>query len=170
MFCNAYGTSAITQKRDVGALLTKIAYGIGDPKQQGTITSSNNVLSIDDRLGYTRLFARWLRNQPGTQKLTSTWCRFPIQMTISKIGIQKTIKCKRKGRQVPKPKLRSISQIAEKSSWGLVDAKSSTTLENEHTYTNWTVCLASSSSGGGSRSCSGTLGSRALFPRQHPVL
>jgi hypothetical protein len=58
MFCNAYGTSAITQKRDVGALLTKIAYGIGDPKQQGTITSSNNVLSIDDRLGYTRLFAR----------------------------------------------------------------------------------------------------------------
>jgi hypothetical protein len=32
IFGNAYGTRSTTQERDVGALLTKITQGIGDPK------------------------------------------------------------------------------------------------------------------------------------------
>jgi hypothetical protein len=58
IFGNAYGTGATTQERDVGALLTKITLGIGDPKQLGTTTSSSNVLNFGGRLGYTRLLTR----------------------------------------------------------------------------------------------------------------
>jgi hypothetical protein len=49
IFGNTYGTSAITQERDVGALLTKITQGIGDPKQLGTtLVAATYLTSVVD--------------------------------------------------------------------------------------------------------------------------
>ena len=60
---NAYGTGAITQKWNLGTLLTKITQSIGDPKELGTATSSSNVLGFCGGLGYTGLLARGPRHQ-----------------------------------------------------------------------------------------------------------
>jgi hypothetical protein len=87
IFGNAYGTSTITHERNVGALLTKVTESIGDPKQMGTVTSHNYILSLGGRLSYTWLFARRPRNQQGTQELVSTRSRFLIDTTPYKVGI-----------------------------------------------------------------------------------
>jgi hypothetical protein len=46
VLCNAYGTGAITLKWNMGILLTKVTYGVCDPKELRETTSSGNVLSI----------------------------------------------------------------------------------------------------------------------------
>ena len=66
VFGNAYGTGAITQKWNLGTLLTKVTQSIGDPKELGTATSSSNILSVCGGLGYTGLLARGPRHQRGT--------------------------------------------------------------------------------------------------------
>jgi hypothetical protein len=53
------------------------------------------------------------RNKWGTQKLASTWSWFLINTTPRKVGIWKTKEQKRRGRQVPKTKLRSVLKIPE---------------------------------------------------------
>jgi hypothetical protein len=53
IFGNAYGTSAITHERNMGALLTEVTQRIGDPKQLGTTTSSDYILGLGGRLSYT---------------------------------------------------------------------------------------------------------------------
>jgi hypothetical protein len=71
IFGNANGTRAITHKRHMGTLLTKVTQCVCDPKQLGATTSGSNILGFSGRLSYTRLFARRPRNKRGTQKLTS---------------------------------------------------------------------------------------------------
>jgi hypothetical protein len=113
IFGNTNGTRAITHERYMGTLLTKITQRVYDPKQLGATTSGSNILSFCGRLSYTRLFARRPRNKRGTQRLTSPRSRLPIDSTPRKIGIRKTKKRKRRGRRVPKTKLRSVSKILE---------------------------------------------------------
>jgi hypothetical protein len=45
ILCNAYGTSAITLKWDMGILLTKVIHGVCDPKGLRATTSCGNVLA-----------------------------------------------------------------------------------------------------------------------------
>jgi hypothetical protein len=113
VFGNTNGTRAITHERHMGTLLTKVTQRVCDPKQLGATTSDSNILSFCGRLSYTRLFARRPRNERGTQKLTRPRSRLPINSTPRKIGIRKTKKRKRRGRRVPKTKLRSVSKIPE---------------------------------------------------------
>jgi hypothetical protein len=113
LFGNTNGTRAITQERHMGTLLTKITQRVCDPKQLGATTSGSNILGFCGRLSYTRLFARRPRNKGGTQKLTSPQSRLPIDSTPRKIGIRKPKKRKRRGRRVPKTKVRSVSKIPE---------------------------------------------------------
>jgi hypothetical protein len=109
-FGNTNSTHAITHERNMGTLLTKVTQRVCDPKQLGATTSGNNILSFCGKLSYTRLFARRPRNKRGTQKLTSPRSRLPIDR---KIGIRKAKRRKRRGRRVPKTKLRSVSKILE---------------------------------------------------------
>jgi hypothetical protein len=113
IFGNTNGTHVITHERYMGTLITKITKCVCDPKQLGATTSGSNILGFCGRLSYTRLFARRPRNKRGTQKLTSPRSRLPIDSTPSKVGIRKTKKRKRRGRRVPKTKLRSVSKIPE---------------------------------------------------------
>jgi hypothetical protein len=113
IFGNTNGTRAITHKRNMGTLLTKVTQRVCDPKQLGATTSDSNILDFCGRLGYTRLFVRRPRNKRGTQKLTSPRSRLPIDSTPHKIGIRKTKKRQRGGRRVPKTKFRSVSKIPE---------------------------------------------------------
>ena len=53
IFGYAYGTGAVTEKWNLGALLTKVTHGIGHPKQLGTATSSSYIFSLSGGLGYT---------------------------------------------------------------------------------------------------------------------
>jgi hypothetical protein len=57
VFCNAYGTGAITLKWDMCILLTKVTHGVCDPKELRATTSSGNVLCLGSGLSNTRLFA-----------------------------------------------------------------------------------------------------------------
>jgi hypothetical protein len=68
VLCNAYGTGAITLKRDMGILLTKVTHGVCNPKELRAKTSSGNVLCLGGGLSNTRLFAGTPRHQRGTQK------------------------------------------------------------------------------------------------------
>jgi hypothetical protein len=111
IFGNTNGTHAITHKRYMITLLTKITQRVCDPKQLRATTSGSDILGFCGRLSYTRLFAKRPRNKRGTQKLTSPRSRLPIDLTPRKIGIRKTKKRKRRGRRVPKTKLRSLSKI-----------------------------------------------------------
>jgi hypothetical protein len=113
IFGNTNGTHAITHERYLGTLLTKITQHVCDPKKLGATTNGSNVLSFCGRLSYTRLFATRPRNKQGTEKLTSPRSRLPIDSTPHKIFIRKTKKRKRRGRRVPKTKLRSVSKILE---------------------------------------------------------
>jgi hypothetical protein len=113
IFGNTNGTRAITHERHMGTLLTKATQRVCDPKQLGATTSGRNIHGFCGRLSYTGLFARIPRNKQGTQKLTSPRSRLPIDSTPHKIGIRKTKKRKRRGRRVPKTKLRSVSKIPE---------------------------------------------------------
>jgi hypothetical protein len=110
-FGNTNGTRAITHKSYMRTLLTKITQRVCDPKQLKATTSGSNILVFYGRMSYTRLFTRRPRNKRGTQKLTSPRSRLPINSTPCKIGIRKTKKQKRRGRRVPKTKLRSVSKI-----------------------------------------------------------
>jgi hypothetical protein len=108
IFGNTNGTRATTHERYMGTLLTKITQRVCDPKQLGATTSGSNIFGFCGRLSYTRLFARRPRNKQGTQKLTSPRSRLPIDSTPRKIGIRKNKKRKRRGRRVPKTKLKSV--------------------------------------------------------------
>jgi hypothetical protein len=46
VLCNAYGTSAVTLKWDMGILLTKVTHGVCDPKELRATTSCGNVLCL----------------------------------------------------------------------------------------------------------------------------
>jgi hypothetical protein len=119
IFGNTNGSRAITHKRHMGTLFTKVTQRVCDPKQLEATTSGSNILGFCGRLSYTRLFARRPRNKRGTQKLTSPRSRLPIDSTPRKIGIRKTKKRNRGGRRVPKTKLRSVSKIPEDPLHGL---------------------------------------------------
>jgi hypothetical protein len=87
VLCNAYGTSAITLKWDMGILLTKVTHGVGDPKELRATTSSGNILGLGRGLSNTRLLAGRPRDQRRTQKLASPRNGLPIQPTPAKIRI-----------------------------------------------------------------------------------
>jgi hypothetical protein len=104
VFCYAYGTSAITKKWDLGALLTKVSQSVWDPQQLGTTTRGCNILRLGGGLSYTRLLAGRPRNQRGPKKLASTRSRLPLDSATSKIRIRKTMKWKSRGGRMPKAK------------------------------------------------------------------
>jgi hypothetical protein len=164
---HTYGTGAIILKWDMGILVTKVTHGVCDPKELRARTSSGNVLCLGSGLSNTRLFAGRPRHQWRTQKLVSLISGLPIQLTIGKIRIRKTMRTRNtKGR----------SRECDASTWKfaspLADAKSSETLENERTDIPRTGCLASSpSSRGVTQSCSGTpSGPRVHLPCRHQEL
>jgi hypothetical protein len=66
VLCHAYGTGAITLKWDMGILLTKVAHGVGDPKELRATTSSGNILGLGRGLSNTRLLAGRPRHQRRT--------------------------------------------------------------------------------------------------------
>ena len=113
VFGNAYGTGAITQKWNLGTLLTKVTQSVGDPKELGTATRSSNVLGFCGGLGYTGLLARGPRHQRRTQKLTSTRGRLAIQATPSKISIGVSRQAECRGGRKPKTQVRRLLQILE---------------------------------------------------------
>jgi hypothetical protein len=115
VLCNAYGTSAITLKWDMGVLLTKVTHGVRDPKELRATTSSGNVLCLGSGLSNPRLFARKPRHQRRTQKLASPRSGLPIQPTPDKIRIRKIMKRQRRGRGVPKAEVGSVTQVPENS-------------------------------------------------------
>jgi hypothetical protein len=92
VFCNAYGTGAITLKWDMGRLLTKVTHVVRNPKELRATTSSGNVLCLDSGLSNTLLFAGRPRQQRRTQNLASPRSGLPIQPTPGKIRIRKTMK------------------------------------------------------------------------------
>jgi hypothetical protein len=53
VFCNAYGTGAVTLKWDMGILLTIVTHGVCDPKELRATTSSGNVLCLGSGLSNT---------------------------------------------------------------------------------------------------------------------
>jgi hypothetical protein len=55
--CYTYGTDAVTLKWNIGILLTKVTYGVCDPKELITTTSCGNILYLGSGLSNTRLFA-----------------------------------------------------------------------------------------------------------------
>jgi hypothetical protein len=63
IFGNTNGTRAITHKRYMRTLLTKITQRVCDPKQLRATTSGSDILDFCGRLSYTRLFARRPRNK-----------------------------------------------------------------------------------------------------------
>jgi hypothetical protein len=67
VLCNAYGTSAITLKWDMGILLTKVTPSVCDSKELRAMTSSGNVLYLGSGLSNTRLFAGRPRHQRSSQ-------------------------------------------------------------------------------------------------------
>jgi hypothetical protein len=87
VLCNAYGTSAITLKWDMGILLTKVIHGVCDPEELRATTSSDNVLGFGSGLSNTQLFAGRPRHQRRTQKLASPRSGLPIQPTPGKIRV-----------------------------------------------------------------------------------
>jgi hypothetical protein len=115
VLCNAYGTGAITLKRDMGILLIKVTHGVCDPKELRATTSCGNVLRLGSGWSNTRLFAGRPRHQRRSQKLASPRSGLPIQPTPSKIRVSKTMKCQRRGRGVPKAKVGSMTQVPENS-------------------------------------------------------
>jgi hypothetical protein len=113
VLCNAYGTSAITLKWDMGILLTKVTHGVCDPKELRATTSCGNVLCLGSGLSNTRLFAGRPRHQRRSQKLASPKSGLPIQPTPDKIRTWKTTKRQRRGRGVPKAEAGSVTQVPE---------------------------------------------------------
>jgi hypothetical protein len=107
VLCNAYGTSAITLKWDMGILLTKVAHGVCDRMELRATNSSRNVLCVGSGLSNTQLFAGGPRHQRRSQKPTSPRSGLPIQPTPDKIHIRKTMKHQRRGRGVPKTEVGS---------------------------------------------------------------
>jgi hypothetical protein len=53
VLCNAYGTSAVTLKWNMGILLTKVTHGVCDPKELRATTSCDNVLYLGSGLSNT---------------------------------------------------------------------------------------------------------------------
>jgi hypothetical protein len=115
ILCNTYGTSAITLKRDIVILLTKVTQGVCDPKELRATTSSGNVFCLGSGLSNTQLFAGRPRHQRRSQKLASPRSGLPIQPTPGKILIQKTMKRQRRGRGVPKAEVGSVTQVPKNS-------------------------------------------------------
>jgi hypothetical protein len=53
VLCNAYGTGAVTFKWDMGILLTRVTYGVCDPKELRATTSCGNILCLGSGLSNT---------------------------------------------------------------------------------------------------------------------
>jgi hypothetical protein len=115
VLCNDYGTGAITLKRDMDILLTKVTHSVCNPKELRATTSSGNVLCLSSGLCNTRMFAGIPRHQRGTQKLASHRSGLPIQPTPGKIRIRKTMKSQRRGSGVPKAEVRSVARLPKNS-------------------------------------------------------
>jgi hypothetical protein len=115
VFCNAYGTGAVTLKWDMGILLTKVTHGVCDPKELRATTSSGNVLCLGSGLSNTRLFAGRPRHQRRSRKQASPRSGLPIQPTPGKIRIRKTMKSQRGGHGVPKAKVGGVMQVPKNS-------------------------------------------------------
>jgi hypothetical protein len=90
IFGNTNGTQAITHKRYMGALLTKVTQRVCNPKQLGATTSGNNIFGFCGRLSYTRLFAKRPRNKRRTQKLISPEVDFLSTRHPAKSASEKT--------------------------------------------------------------------------------
>jgi hypothetical protein len=115
VLCNAYGTGAVTLKRNMGILLTKVTHVVCDPKELRAITSYENILCLGSGLSNTRLFAGRPRHQRGSQKLASPRSALPIQPTPGKIRIRKTMKSQRRGRRIPKAEVGGVTQVPKNS-------------------------------------------------------
>jgi hypothetical protein len=113
VFCNTYGTGAVTLKRDMGILLTKVTHGVCDPKELRATTSCCNVLCLGNGLRNTRLFVGRPRHQRRSQKQASPRSGLPIQPTPGKICIWKTTKSQKRGRGVTKAEVGSVTQVPE---------------------------------------------------------
>jgi hypothetical protein len=98
VLCNVYGTSAVTLKWNKGILLTKVTHGVCDPKELRATTTCDNLLCLGSGLSNTRLFAGRPRHQRRSQKLASPRSGLPIQSTLGKIRIRKTMKSQKRGR------------------------------------------------------------------------
>jgi hypothetical protein len=159
-------------KWDMGILLTKVTHGVWNLKELRAKTSSDNVLCLASGLSNTRLFAGRPIHQRRTQKLASPRSGLPIQPTPGKIRVWKNHEAPKKRTRSTKGRSRECDASTWKFASPLADAKSSETLENEHTDIPRTGCPASSpSSKGVTRSCSGTpSGPRVHLPRPHQEL
>jgi hypothetical protein len=112
VLCNTYGTSAVTLMWDMGILLTKVTHGVCDPKDLRARTSCSQILCLGSGLSNTRLFAGRPRHQRRTQELASPKSGLPIQSTLGKIRVRKSMKSQRRRHGVPKAVVRSMSQIS----------------------------------------------------------
>jgi hypothetical protein len=115
VLCNAYGTSAVTLKWNMGILLTKVTHGVRDSKELRATTSSGNVLCLGSGLSKTRLFVGRPRHRRRSQNLISPRSGLPIQPTPDKIRIWKPMKRQRRVRAVPKAEVGSVTQVPENS-------------------------------------------------------
>jgi hypothetical protein len=66
VLCNTYGTGAVTLKWVVGILLTKVTYGVCDPKELRATTSCDCILFLGSGLSIIRLFVGRQRHQRRT--------------------------------------------------------------------------------------------------------
>jgi hypothetical protein len=71
VLCYTYGTGAVTLKRNMGILLTKVTRGVCDPKELRETTSYGNILCLGSGLRNTRLLAGRPRHQRRSQELAS---------------------------------------------------------------------------------------------------
>jgi hypothetical protein len=113
VLCNTYDTGAVSLKWDMGILLTKATHGVCDSKELRATTSCGHILCLGSGLSNTRLFARRLRHQRGTQELASPRSELPIQPTLGKIRVRKSMKSQRRRHGVPRAEVGCVSQITE---------------------------------------------------------
>jgi hypothetical protein len=111
ILCITYGTGGVTLKWDVGVFLTKVTHGVCDPKVLKATTSCGHILCLSSGLSNTRLFVGRPRHQRRTQELTSPRSGLPIQPTLGKIRVRKSMKSQTRRRGVPKAEVRSMTQI-----------------------------------------------------------
>jgi hypothetical protein len=81
VFCNTYGTDAITLKWNMGILLTKVTHGVCDAKELRATTGCGNILCLGSGLSNAQLFAGRPRHQRRSQELASPRSGLPIKST-----------------------------------------------------------------------------------------
>jgi hypothetical protein len=114
-------------------LLTKVTHGVCDPKELRATTSCGHILCLSSGLRNTRLFLGRPRHQRGTQKLASPRIELPIQPTLSKIRVRKSMKSQRRRRKVPKVEVSEgpIRRL-ERGEWMGADKNSSWSLNSAY--------------------------------------